>query len=260
MDYVHVLAYQNRALNKDPKPNAMILPIPSAEPLEKKNTIDLTGYGNALKDIGHPVTNMRADRPNGEASFGRPGPVSIFRTGSYTVAIASEAGEVAAALATLPGDIRPQLNREIFKFYGEYYKGWPIAICCWAKAIKPEPLMWWYKPKTPKRIFFPMLDAHNGKAPNTRKDPKRDHLLLMGSRVKPFGVLHQATDLGPAEDFIPERVWGRDLQGADFNRDYVVDIGAMRVIQNSQGPYDLHARLDPKIWSLNFDYIMPGEV
>jgi hypothetical protein len=252
--YIHVLAYQNRALNQAGRANAMVLPLPSKAAMSSSNAIGLSGYKDILKDLAKPIQSMSQVR---EARRSLTKSVEVFDVGSYSVVLASRAEDAVAAISQLPSDKQPQLNREIFTTYSKWYSGWPVAICCWNGKVEPEPLLWWYEPVDPRKLFFPMVDAHDGKAPNLGRDVRRDHTILVGSTIHPFGVDTKVEDLGPAAPYISKVLWGRVLEEQDFNRDYVVDVPFLRTLRNVQGQHDMHARLDPKIWNLDFEYSHP---
>lgn len=253
--YLHVLAYQNKAVNKAGRANAMVLPIPSKAPLTAQNAVNMVGYEHVLENMAEPIENMTAMRALSLETGKTP---EVFSVGSYTVAIAARAEEAVRAISTLPKAFQPKLNRDIFKAYAQWYPGWPIAICCWNGKIKPEPLLWWYEPLEPQKLFYPALDAHNGQAPNLTKDVNREHTFLVGSKIHPIGINTRVGDLGPAEPFMSDKAWGRVMDGQDLNRDYVVEVPFMRTLRNSQGRFDLHARLDSRIWDLEFEYRHPG--
>lgn len=251
-DYIHVLTYQNKAENKDTRPNALVLPIPT-DFLGPENSIDMAGHRTLLKDMAKPLLAMNTERDLKRGSRA-PEP---FKMGSYTTVIAGS-DNIAEALSRLPDSLRPQLNREIFRSFAEWYPGWQIAICCWDGKIEPEPLLWWYRPLNPKTLFYPTLGAHNGKAPDLQRDILRDHLLLVGSKVHPVGIPTKVSDFGLAAPYLSDRIWGRVLKEEDFNRDYTLSVSELRDIKNTQGVYDMHSRLDPKIWDLSFEHLYPG--
>ena len=253
--YIHVMAYQNRATNLADRPNAMVLPIPAKAHMGPENTINMVGYEDLLKDLSKPLRNMNKNRSYGSRGITK---ALVFDVGSYTVVLATRAEDAIDAISEVPTEKRPKLNREVFKAFSEWYPDWPIAICCWNGAIQPEPLLWWYEPLDPKNLFYPAVDAHDGKAPDLKKDVKRDHTLIVGSTIHPFGIHSRVSDLGPAKGFISDSVWGRALEGADFNRDFTVSVPKLRTLENVKGARDMHARLDSNIWDVEFTHYNPA--
>jgi hypothetical protein len=251
--YIHTLAYQNRAENKEGRPNAMAIPLPSKSLMSSANVVDLAEYKTLLQDLAKPIREM-----NLAASAGNRGlSAEVFDVGSYTVVLAKRPEDAVVAIGQLPPDKQPKLNREIFNAYAQWYPGWHIALCCWDGKIEPEPLLWWYEPLDPKTLFYPTLDAHNGRAPSLGRDVKRDHTLLVGSTIHPIGTDSRVKDLGPAAPYISDKVWGRVMEGSDWNRDFTTSVPFLRTLKNVQGRFDMHSRLDPNIWNLEFEYRHP---
>jgi hypothetical protein len=249
--YVHVLGYQNQAENLAGQANAMILPFPSKAEMGPENVIDTSACPDIMTSMSKAtaITGTRSARRN-------TSPVKVFQTGSYTVALAQRASQLAEAIAALPAGLRPNLNQDITQAYTRWYPDWPIAVCAWDGQIKATPLFWWYEPLNPKALFLPALDAHDGKVPNPRKDVQRDHALLIGSTIHPFGIPNPTDErLG---GFLPPQVWGQVVEGLDFNGDYTVDIEHIRQIKNYQGSYTPSTRLDPKIWEIEFETYNPA--
>ncbi len=259
LTYMHVLGYQNNAENKSGKPNAMILPIPSKGELGPENIIDTTSHPGVLSDMASAIEGMNRDQMLGISSKGFPS-IKVFSAGSYTVALAPNASQLIHAIAALPEALRPIINREIVQAYSEWYADWPIAVCAWDGRIEAEPLLWWYEPIEPKVLFLPALDSHNGKVPNLKRDVQRDHTLLIGSNISPFGLAsHLDLDNDdPLRGFLPPQVWGQVVKGSDFNGDYTVEVEPLRQLKNYQGRHDLHERLDPKIWDIEFENYNPA--
>lgn len=249
---VHVLGYQNQAENLGDRPNAMILPFPSRGEMGPENVIDTSACPNILTDMAKAAkfTGARRASPKGYPS------IKVFQTQGYTVALAQRASQLAEAIEALPPNIRPVLNRDIAQAYSKWYSDWPIAVCAWDGRIKALPLFWWYEPLDPKVLFLPALDAHNGKVPDPKTDAKRDHVLLIGSTIHPFGVPNPSKEtLG---GFLPPQIWGQSVEGMDFNGDYTVSVEPLRQIKNFQGPYDMHTRLDPRVWEIEFENYNPA--
>lgn len=186
---VHVMGYQNRAENRGPGPNAMLLPIPSDVAMGPDNMLDTTAAKHILKDYQTAIHNAhrRLSRgfSKGMMAFDADDRVQVFDKGSYTVALAEDARDLTAALARIPQNKRPAVNAAIFEAYAALYPGWKMALCAWDGTIDAEPLLWWYEPKNAGQLFMPALDAHDGHPPKLASDVEVDHTLVVGSVTAP---------------------------------------------------------------------------
>lgn len=177
-EYVHVLAYQNVAESLTHKPNAMVLPIPAVE-LGPENAIDTREFKNFLKNI---IASTKADSMSRGFSLSKRSVTraAVFDVGSYTVVLSNNAADIMPALQDVPASKRPDLNETVITSIANLYPDWPVAVCCWSGNIQPEPLLWWYKPRFPDRLFAPTLDAHDGRGPTEHAVPL-DHFVTFGS-------------------------------------------------------------------------------
>lgn len=201
--YVHVLGYQNTADNISPGPNAMILPIPAKTPLTEENAIDTRSFKDFLHDMSLATKSpdvRKGVRSDGVAAALNSHDALVFDVGSYTVVIAETAGKILTALKRVPESRRPQINIPLMASFTKNYTGWPIAVCCWEGHIEAEPLLFWYEPKMPDKLFAPALDAHDGNAPSD-KPVNVDHVIMFGSTLRATGY----RDIGYTET-IPEDV------------------------------------------------------
>jgi hypothetical protein len=203
---VHVLGYQNEAQDHTNRPNAMILPIPSATQMGPDNMVDtrpfagfLKAYAEAIRPRDRGMT--RGSTPRGLVSLG----VQVFERGSYTVVLACNANvtEIRRALDALPEGKRPAISDGLIESFAKLYPGWHLAICCWSGHIKPEPLLWWYEPVF-NDVFLPGLDAHDGGPPDLLAHVSTDHTLVVGyagnrapSRSIPVGTPRGLSDFRP---------------------------------------------------------------
>jgi hypothetical protein len=183
---VHVLGYQNQAENLSNGPNAMILPFPAAEFMGPENVIDTSHCKHVLKDIKQAtfIQNFRRrSMTKGVDSLctASASEVRIFNSGKFTVVMAKDARDIPGVLHLVPEDKRPKVNDDIFEAYAKWYKGWPVALCCFNGSVESEPMLWWYKPKKPGLLFAPALDSHNGKRPDLNADVMVDHTVAFGS-------------------------------------------------------------------------------
>jgi hypothetical protein len=170
--------------------------------------------------------------------------------------MAQDASQLLQAIETLPENLRPKLKSEIVDAYSKWYPEWPLAVCAWSGRIEAHPLFWWYEPMDPKVLFLPALEGTNGKVPDPQADILRDHTLLIGSTISPFGYRNPKPDL--LGGFLSSQIWGQVVDDEDFNGDYTVEVEPLRQLKNHQGRHDLHERLDPKIWDIEFENYNPA--
>jgi hypothetical protein len=176
---------------------------------------------------------------------------------NFDVAVASSAETVASAIADLPESVRPPINRNLMLELGKLYSGWPIAICSWVGTISSDPIVFCFEPLNPYYLHFPGVSRRGSKLDPLR-DVDRDTVLLFGSSLNPVGL---ETKL-PSEDsggYIPSKIWGRSLQGDDFNGDYRVRLNSLRELVDIKESKDLHSRLNPGLWSLGIEYYNPSK-
>lgn len=251
---VHVLAYQNKAKNRHTGPNAMLLPIPTKS-LSRDNSLDCSGNPQILQQLWKAVASRYVEREERLYRSMQPKTITfeVFRTGSYTVVIAPNSSLVTQAISNLPSDLQPSISRAVVASFEANYPDWPIAICTWDGNIEPEPLVWWYAPLTPDKIFIPALDSHNGKAPVRNADVKRDHRIMVGSTLQPFGIPAPGNPEVPSAltSFISSSIWGVLNKGTDFNRDYYISTAALRNLR----PPSVHLGRDIlELDNLTFEY------
>ncbi len=167
--------------------NAMILPFPcAAATMSKDNVLDTKNCPDILKDIAKAVKPPPRQMVGFAAQSYRPlaAAVQIFEAaGIYTVVLAQDARDIPAALNQVPKEKRPKLNPELFKAYAKWYPGWTVALCCFNNEELKEalPLLWWYEPMNPEKLFLPALDCHTGNVPKLDSQVIVDHTVAVGS-------------------------------------------------------------------------------
>lgn len=217
---VHVLAYQNKA--KSPGPNAMILPIPTVMPMGPQNVVDTREAAWFLRDMESSTQEVYRSRLLLGSAV--PKAAQVFDSGSYTVVLAEHAETIPEALARVPEHKRPNVAPEFFAEYGKLYPGWPIAVCCWSGTIQAEPLLWWYVSKYPDWLFFPTVDAHDGRSPRS-EDVLVDHVLLWGSPEGPFKPRFRRQLPDTIQELMPPTLHALRPHGMLPNGDYWVRSG-----------------------------------
>ena len=240
---VHVIAYQNSA--KSAGPNAMILPIPAAVMPGERNVIDTRDFADFLFTI-HAATEV--NKPRSSDRGGAASAASVFDVGSYTVVLAEKAGAVVAALSRVPPEKRPAADPRLLAAFEEHYPGWPLALCCWRGSVQPEPLLWWYEPKFPDRLFAQALDAHDGGPPDLGAKVKVDHYLAFGAKNFRGGAEVWFYQQIPPEvqNLLPDTVWGTRIHAKLPNGDFWLDLAQLdgpalrRAPGNNQPGVDIH--------------------
>lgn len=152
--------------------NAMILPIPAMTgSMSEKNIIDTSSCPNFLDDLDRVVVpplppNYPISRSHSYSPAAKPVPV-IFDHDIYTIVLSQDTEQIPKVLQHVKPERRPNLNPDIFTAYKKWYPGWTFALCCFSnkEEAKAKPMLWWYIPRNPDKLFFPALDAHNGAPP-----------------------------------------------------------------------------------------------
>lgn len=198
---VHVLGYQNKVQGQVAPPsllawlpwggsgNAMILPFP-ARPgsMTRANVVDTSGYKDVLQHLANAIPRPTPPVPRflsvRRSPAVRAPKVQVFKAaGIYTVVLAQDPRDIPAALDRVPKSKRPTLNPALFDAYARWYPGWTVALCCFntRRARLAQPLLWWYEPMSPDRLFLPALDCHTGDVPDLDADVRTDHVVAVTS-------------------------------------------------------------------------------
>lgn len=253
---VHLLGYQNTVVNRNAKGgNAMLLPIPAVKgTMTKSNILDTSKAKHILEDMRRAVSAPPAGRGMvvGGAARKSAAPVQVFEHDIYTIVLAQDANAIPAALSQVPQSKRPAMNKEIFDAYAKWYPGWTFALCCFdtKDEAKACPMLWWYKPVNAEELFFPALDAHDGRPPALDAEVEVDHALIASSNHMRGNAQTRAEstseptppiyDMGhpvtyydepmPAslKTILPARVIGKPLTGSYKNGDFVFAIKDVR--------------------------------
>jgi hypothetical protein len=247
---VHVLAYQNNAKNYYSGPNAMILPFPASEPMGPENCLEAENLKWVMSDLAKAVRPPpRRDRSPVYGALLRSATarsVSVFESGTYTVVLAENANDIPMALDRVPKNKRPAINEEVFDFYANQYKDWPIALCCFEskREMESDPLIWWFEPKYKQTLFAPAVDAHDGHAPDLKQTVRVDHAVVFGSAINPKGNQVRFRNKLPPHlrDFIPESVVGREYDSIMPNGDFILPI---EVMASAKPDSSLHFNVQP---------------
>ena len=228
---VHLLGYQNTALNRSKAGgNALLLPIPARrDSMGPANILDTSTCPNAFQDMETAVHKASTTRTLEISREGNG--VQVFDHDIYTIVLARDAKAIPGALNQVKEERRPSLAPEIFAAYGDWYPGWTFALCCFNTKAEAQgsPMIWWYEPLHPESLFFPALDAHNGKPPDLKAEVEVDHMLMVSSwqmttpRNRP--VEYTDRSIAPAvRAYLPHKVIGRQMEGMMPNGDFVFDL------------------------------------
>ena len=186
--YVHVLGYQNMAQNLNNGPNAMILPLPSAEEMGPENMVDTRNFKSFFSDMKEAFTRRTRSMSFGtkSARLNYDSIAQVFDVGSYTVVLAKNAQAISEALERVPENKRPKLSESFLEGFKELYPNSHLAVCCWDGTVEAEPLLWWYEPLDKNNLFIPTMDAHDGNAPDLNAKVTMDHSIFVGSTLRDF--------------------------------------------------------------------------
>ncbi|MEU3192551.1 hypothetical protein ABZ686_18380 [Streptomyces sp. NPDC006992] len=226
---VHVLGYQNTAVNRAEGPNAMLLHLPARE-MTRDNFLHV-GRGSDVLQRMVGAVRPRSLAAGGMAWMGQEAPASevqIFEHDIYTVLLASDPTAVPAALHRVPAARRPSLDPALLRFYAERYPGYAMAVCCFenTEAARAKPLLMWYPPLAPDVLTAPALDAHTGRPPGMVGKVPVDHWVLHGSDETPPGW-GAPVDYGRGpghrlREFLPAEVRGEHFSGLLPNGDFAL--------------------------------------
>ena len=167
--------------------NAMILHFPCVlRTMTKANVLDTKNCPDILKDMADALVPpvVAQSYISGEFMMPRSAAVEVFEAaGIYTVVLAQDARDIPQALNQVPKEKRPKLNPELFEAYAKWYPNWTFALCCFnnEEAKDALPMLWWYEPSNPDKLFIPALDCHTGNVPTLNTSVLVDHSLAAGS-------------------------------------------------------------------------------
>ncbi|MFJ2740619.1 hypothetical protein ACIO3O_13220 [Streptomyces sp. NPDC087440] len=226
---IHVLGYQNTAVNRAHGPNAMLLHLPTRQ-LTPQHFLHPGRTDDVLQRMVDAVRPVAvAAEAGGAAWMGwEPEPVQVFDHDVYTVLLAADPTLIPAALEQVPPHRRPEVAPELLRFYADHFPDHTIALCCFdnADAQRAKPLLLWYEPLDPDRLIVPALDSHTGGAPDLDAAVPVDHWVLFASDEAPADWGEPVRYPGNIRDrlraFLPATVVGRyfgadqDLPNGDF--------------------------------------------
>jgi len=211
---IHVLGYQNTAVNLADGPNAMLLHLPTRQ-LTPRHFLPAGRAGDVLHRMVAAVESVAAEADGIAWMSADPQPVQVFDHDVYTVLLAADPTAIPAALRQVPPHRRPHLGPGLLRFYADHFPDHTIAVCCFdnADARRAKPLLVWYAPLDPDRLSVPALDSHTGAAPDLDAVVPVDHWILFSTDQAPAGwgepVEYSGGMRHSLRAFLPDTVVGR---------------------------------------------------
>ncbi|MGW4044498.1 hypothetical protein [Streptomyces sp. NPDC004721] len=211
---IHVLGYQNTAVNLADGPNAMLLHLPARQ-LTPRHFLSAGRTDDVLHRMVAAVEPLAAAADGIAWMSTEPQSVQVFDHDVYTVLLASDPTAVPAALRHVPPHRRPQLDPRLLHFYSDHFPDHTIAVCCFdnADTQRARPLLLWYPPLDPDELTVPALDSHTGAAPDLDISVPVDHWVLLSTDQAPSGwgesVDYPRNMRHSLRTFLPATVLGR---------------------------------------------------
>lgn len=226
---IHVLGYQNTAVNLATGPNAMLLHLPTSA-MTADNFIAVGRDADVLDRMVDAVQAGSTATASPEADWMTDEvEVEVFEHDIYTVLLAADATAIPAALDQVPEHQRPPLKPELFAFYARHYPGHRIAVCCFdnADAQRAKPLLMWYPPTNPDLLVAPSLDCHTGTAPSFDDEVEVQHCVMFGTDEGGpnwgWPVQYAPTTRTKLRRFLTDAVLGDHFAGPMINGDFAID-------------------------------------
>ncbi|MFD0557279.1 hypothetical protein FB566_2539 [Stackebrandtia endophytica] len=212
---IHVLGYQNSAVNLAPGPNAMLLHVPTRQ-LRPDQFISIDRDREVLSRMGRMVD--RSSSVSRAASMDwMSGDVHVFDHDLYTVVVADDPLRIPDALSRVEPRKRPDLTADLLEFYSIMYSNHVMVLCCFDNADVREsaPILLWYRPTDPDRLVMPAIDAHTGRPPLLGAPVRRDHVLVFGTDAAADGwgtsMTYPRRLRRKTRSFLPDAVGGFSL-------------------------------------------------
>ncbi|MFE1879604.1 hypothetical protein [Streptomyces diastatochromogenes] len=211
---IHVMGYQNTAVNLSDGPNAMLLHLPTRQ-LTPEQFVSAGRTGDVLHRMVAAVETVPAEDDGIVWMCGDPQHVQVFDHDVYTVLLAADPTLIPAALSQVPPHRRPDINPDLLRFYADHFPDHTIAVCCFdnADAQHAKPLLVWYPPHDPDRLVLPALDSHTGEVPDLDAAVAVDHWVLLSTDQASSGwgvpVDYPRNMRHSLRAFLPDTVVGR---------------------------------------------------
>ncbi|MDT0466451.1 hypothetical protein [Streptomyces gibsoniae] len=132
---LHVLGYQNTAVNLAAGPNTMLLHLPTRQ-LTPRHFLSAGRTGDVLQRMVAAVETDAAGAYDIAWMSAEPEPVQIFDHDVYTVLLAADPTAILAALRQVPPHRRPDLDPGLLRFYADHFPTTPSSS---AASTTPTP-------------------------------------------------------------------------------------------------------------------------
>lgn len=236
----HFISYSNIVKNKSGKPNAMILAIPGkTKPSWFHNTEKYKNFMNEIvkaADINNWMGILsKGVRSRGILSF------ESFELGMYTIGLSESFDGAEEFIDSLSQEKRPEIGSELKTFFKNEYKGWSFAVCCFDsdKTIDAQPIAFEYTPFHPDFLYFPSLDAHDGKAPRLNFNVEVDHTIIFEhtGEMRDIYLLEAIHLEADVPEFLQDRKYRFiNMRGTSKNGDTFIKISEMSQLEFSVDP------------------------
>lgn len=237
----HFISYSNVVRNRSGKPNAMILAIPGkTQPSWFHNT---EKYKNFMNEIIEKATidNWMGILSKGVRSRGMTLSFESFELGMYTIGLADSFDGAEEFINSLSQEKKPEIGEELKTFFRNEYKGWSFAVCCFDsnKTIDSQPIAFEYTPFHPDFLYFPSLDAHDGKAPRLNFNVDVDHTIIFEhtGEMREDYILDTIKLDADVPSFLQDRKYRFvNMNGSAKNGDTFIKISEMSQLEFSVDP------------------------
>jgi hypothetical protein len=225
---IHLLGYQNTAVNLATGPNAMLLHLPALT-MTAEHFLPVGRDGDILDRMLAAIAPAPASADIDIDWMTQDAAVKVFEHDIYTVLLAIDPTLISSALDQVPKRKRPPLDPDLLAFYARQYPEHMIAVCCFdnADAQRAKPLLMWYPPIEPDLLVVPALDCHTGAPPELDSPVSVDHWVLFGTDEggPDWGspVTYAPTMRAKLRRFLPDSVVGDYFQGEFVNGDFAID-------------------------------------
>ena len=213
--YRHVLAYQNAPKNLASGANCMLLHIPTTDDLVPSDLVDTSAYPNILYDL------LELSKPHARGlSMSPEVPQNhVVEMGVYYVVLLNNFNQSAltAALNQIPELKRPVIAPALLDFYATSFSNYRLVLACFDnKDVQTaSAIMVHYAPLFPDKIFFPLLEGHDGKVPHIGKNIKMHQQIIYGRHLQMVSLNNMYIHLLPEQlqPFLPRYASYQSLDG-----------------------------------------------
>jgi hypothetical protein len=212
--YRHVLAYQNAPINLAAGANCMLLHVPTAKPLIPNQLVDTSKSPTLLYDLLDELKPKEYTR----SLSARAAVNHVVEMGVYHVALLNDLSSTAASatLNQIPEAKRPIIPAPFFEFYAEKFPNYRLILACFnnADAKSASAILVHYKPLFPEKLFFPLLEAHDGALPRIGEEITGHQTLIFGGHtLTMLEPVHKAQYPEKLQPFLPQYADYQSLAG-----------------------------------------------